>query len=61
MGHLLGSEDVDALFKIVKSAKAEWKDIGLTLGFTLKEINNIIAKKGASQDQDYFQELLGPG
>ena len=58
MGHLLDPEDVDALFEVVKSAKAKWKDIGRKLGFTVKEMDNIVAKKGISQDQDYFQELL---
>ena len=58
MGHLLDPEDVDALFGIVKSAKAKWRDIGRELGFTLKEMDNIGAQKGISQDQDYFQELL---
>ena len=58
MGHLLDPEDVDALFEIVKGAKAKWRDIGRELGFTVKEIDNIVAKKGISQDQDYFQELL---
>ena len=58
MGHLLDPEDVDALFEVVKSAKAKWRDIGRELGFTLREMDDIVAKKGISQDQDYFQELL---
>ena len=58
MGHLLDPEDVDSLFGIVKGAKAKWRDIGRELGFTLKEMGEIVQKKGISQDQDYFQELL---
>ena len=58
MGHMLNPEDVDSLFGIVKGAKAKWRDIGRELGFTLKEMDEIVQKKGISQDQDYFQELL---
>eukprot|EP00731_Ephydatia_muelleri_P005380 Em0002g1556a len=58
MGHMLDPEDVDSLFGIVKGAKAKWRDIGRELGFTLKEMDEIVQKKGISQDQDYFQELL---
>ena len=58
MGHVLDPEDVDPLFEVVKSAKSKWRDIGRELGFTLKEMDNIVQKKGISQDQDYFQELL---
>ncbi|KAL5505493.1 hypothetical protein EMCRGX_G006936, partial [Ephydatia muelleri] len=58
MGHMLDPEDVDSLFGIVKGAKAKWRDIGHELGFTLKEMDEIVQKKGISQDQDYFQELL---
>ena len=55
---MLDPEDVDSLFGIVKGAKAKWRDIGHELGFTLKEMDEIVQKKGISQDQDYFQELL---
>ena len=58
MGHMLDPEDVDSLFAIVQSAKAKWRDIGRELGFTLREMDTIVAKKGISNDQDYFQELL---
>ena len=58
MGHILDPEDVDSLFGIVKGAKAKWRDIGRELGFTLKEMDEIVQKKGISQDKDYFQELL---
>ena len=55
---MLGPEDVDSLFEVVKGPKSKWRDIGRELGFTLKEMDNIAQKKGISQDQDYFQELL---
>ena len=55
---MLNPEDVDSLFDIVKGAKAKWRDIGRELGFTLKEMDEIVQKKGISHDQDYFQELL---
>ena len=58
MGHVLDPEDVDSLFEVVKSAKSKWRDIGRELGFALKEVENVVQKKGISQDQDYFQELL---
>ena len=58
MGHMLDPADVDSLFGIVKGAKAKWRDIGRELGLTLREIDEIGQKKGISEDQDYFQELL---
>ena len=58
MGHLLDPEDVDKLYSFVESAKPKWRDIGRTLGFTLNDLDGIVAKKGISQDQDYLQEML---
>lgn len=58
MGHLLDPEDVDALFSFVSSAKGKWRDIGRLLGFTIKDMEDIITMKGVNQDQDIFQELL---
>ena len=58
MGHLLDPEDVDKLFAFVESAKSKWRDIGRKLGFTMKDMEGIVTKKGVNQDQDCFQELL---
>ena len=60
MGHLLDPEDVDALFEIVKSAKAKWRDIGHELGFTLNEMNNIVAKKGDFPGPGLLPRAPGP-
>lgn len=55
--HVLNPEDVDSLFKILKSANTKWKGIGRELGFAYEERNNIVPK-GTSHDEDYFEELL---
>ena len=55
---MLDPEDLDSLFAIVQTAAAQWRDIGRELGFTMRELGAIVAKKGISNDQDYFNVLL---
>lgn len=58
MGHLLDPDDIDALFSFVSNAKSKWKEIGRNLGFTMKDLSDIVTMKAVNQDQDCFQELL---
>ena len=54
----LGPEHLSELFDIVKGAKAKWRNIGTSMGFSHEELSEIPHTIGLTDDTGYFQELL---
>ena len=57
-GASLGPDDLDRLYKFLKSAAPGWNKIGRALDFTFVELKAITPTTGLTGNDDYFQELL---
>ena len=53
-----GPGDEDYLFKKLRRASSNWREIGRQLGFTHEELLAIVNCEGLKSVRDYLQELL---
>ena len=56
---LCDSSNHTEIFRVTRAASEDWRDIGMELGFSDKELTSIVHEPGRTRQRDYYSAMLG--